>query len=296
MHSLIFYFSYLSFPFLLFLIYILVKKRKSLKSKFKLLTTIFLILITLSFIYARFIERNLITTKTTDIEVGFNAKIVVISDIHLGVYKDDKFLEKVVEKINEIENVDAVLIPGDFTYYPPENLQNLEELFYPLKDLKVPTYGILGNHDDERPGPPIQEELKKALENNNVIFLENTSDILKNKNIKILGLGDNFAEKDDVTQINNFSKSDNLIVMTHNPDTTLNYTNSIPDLTITGHTHGGQIRLPYFYKKAIPCDGDFDRNLTETNHGKLFISTGIGEVGLPMRLGVPPVIDVLELK
>lgn len=294
MHNLIFYFSYLSFPFLILLILILLKRKKLVKkSKVFLITIIFLFILTISFIYSRFIERNIITTNTTEIEVGFPAKIVVISDIHLGVYKDADFLKRVVEEINKIENVDAVLIPGDLTYYPNKNLENL---FYPLKDLKVPVYGILGNHDDERPGPPIQEELKQVLKNNNVIFLENTSAILKEKNVKILGLGDNFAKKDDITQINNFSKNDNLIVMTHNPDTTLNYSNSIPDLTISGHTHGGQIRLPYFYKKAIPCDGDFDRELSENNFGKLFISTGIGEVGLPMRLGIPPVINVLELR
>ncbi len=294
MHSLIFYFSHLSFPFLILLIIISIKRKRSVKkSKRSLIVIIFLFLLTLSFIYSRFIERNIIKTETTEIEVGFNAKIVVISDIHLGVYKNDKFLKRVVEKINKIENVDAVLIPGDFTYYPNENLENL---FYPLKDLKVPVYGILGNHDDEKPGPPIQEELKKALENNNVIFLDNESSVLKEKNINILGLGDNWAREDDITQINNFSESDNLIVITHNPDTTLNYKNSIPDLTISGHTHGGQIRLPYFYKKAIPCDGNFDRGLSENIFGKLFISTGIGEVGLPMRLGVPPVIDVLELR
>ncbi len=294
MHSLIFYFSYLSFPFLILLIIISIKRKRSVKkSKIFLIAIIFLFLLTLSFIYSRFIERNIIKTETTKIKVGFSAKIIVISDIHLGAYKDADFLKRVVEKINKIENVDAVLIPGDFTYYPNKNL---EKLFYPLKDLKVPTYGILGNHDDERPGPPIQEELKRALKNNNVVFLENTSEILENKNIKILGLGDNWAKKDDITQINNFSKKDNLIVMTHNPDTTLNYTNSVPDLTISGHTHGGQIRLPYFYKKVIPCDGDFDRGLSENIFGKLFISTGIGEVGLPMRLGVPPVIEVLELR
>lgn len=138
--------------------------------------------------------------------------------------------------------------------------------------------------------------MKIALEKNNVIFLNNTSDTLKEKNIKILGLGDNFADNDDIYQINNFSEKDNLIVLTHNPDTTVKYKNSIPDLTVTGHTHGGQIRLPYFYKKAIPCEYDFDRGLHENEFGKLFISTGIGEVGLPIRLGVPPVIDVLKLK
>ncbi|MEA1963050.1 MAG: metallophosphoesterase [Patescibacteria group bacterium] len=249
-------------------------------------------LITSLFIYARFIERNIILTKTTKIETGFSSKLIVAADFHLGVYKDINFLKRIVKKINKIKNADAVLIPGDFTYYAPEDL---ETLFSPLKDIKFPTYAILGNHDSEQPGPPIQAELQKALENNGVIFLHNSSEIIKNKNIKILGLGDKSAGEDDLSKINEFKKSDNLIVITHNPDTALEYKNSIPDITISGHTHGGQIRIPFLYKYAIPCSGDFDQGLYETNYGKIFVTAGLGEVGLPMRLGIPPTIEVLKL-
>ena len=292
----------------MFLVFFIFKKGKKLyKNKILFFITILLLLITSSFIYARFIERNLILTKTTKIKTGFSAKLIVIADLHLGVYKDINFLKRVVKKINKIENADAVLIPGDFTYYSPENLK---ALFSPLKDIKFPIYAILGNHDSEQPGPPIQAKLQYALENNGVIFLHNSSSTIKNtkcaprafpaghplgKNIKILGLGDKDADQDDVSKINEFKKSDNLIVIAHNPDTALEYENSIPDLTISGHTHGGQIRIPFWYKRVIPCDGDFDQGLYETNYGKIFVTAGLGETGLPMRLGVPPTIEVLEL-
>ena len=317
MQNFIFYSSYLAIPFFIFLVLFIFKKKKNLYKNKKLFLIIILIfLANLLFIYSRFIERNIILTKTTKIETGFSAKLIVIADLHLGVYKDIDFLKKVVKKINKIKNADAVLIPGDFTYYPPKNL---ETLFSPLKNIKFPVYAILGNHDSEQPGPPIQVKLQKALENNGVIFLHNSSSAIKNtkytprvprrkcpwgafpaghplgKNIKILGLGDKWAGQDDISKINEFKKSDNLIVMTHNPDTALEYENSIPDLTISGHTHGGQIRLPYLYKQAIPCDGDFDQGLYKTNYGKVFVTAGLGETGLPMRLGVPPTIEVLEL-
>lgn len=312
MHNFIFYSSYLIFPFLLFLIFQLYKARgKFLKNKISSIILILFFIISLLFVYARFIERNLIFIQATDVNVGFNAKLVVISDIHLGIYKDASFLERVVNKINEIKDVDAVLVAGDFTYYPPNNL---EKLFYPLKDIKVPIYAVLGNHDSEKPGPPIQKELQKTLENNNVIFLHNSSSIIRNKNIKILGLGDNWANEDDVSKIDNFSKDDNLIILTHNPDTTLKYNNSIPDITIAGHTHGGQIRIPFLYKNMIPSIYDFDQGLyklipqhisiqstkniifTQNHYGKVFVTAGIGEIGLPMRLGIPPTIEVLELR
>ena len=83
--------------------------------------------------------------------------------------------------------------------------------------------------------------------------------------------------------------------MAHNPDTALEYENSIPDITICGHTHGGQIRIPFLYKQTIPCEGNFDQGLYETKYGKVFVTAGLGEVGLPMRLGIPPTIEILEL-
>lgn len=294
LHLFILYASYLSIPFLFFLVFLMIKRTKKItKSKIELIAFIILMLLTLSFIYARFIEPNIILTRTTQIETGFQAKIVVIADMHIGVYKDIAFLQRVANKINEISDVDAVLIAGDLTYYSPEDTEGLTEMFSPLKDIKVPTYAVLGNHDEEMPGPPIQKELILALKGNNISYLENTS--AKTAKFTVLGLGDKDANKDDISKINDFSDKDNLIVLTHNPDTTLRYTNSIPDLTISGHTHGGQNRIPFLYKKLIPCNGDFDEGLYNTKTGKLFITGGLGEVGLPMRLGIPPTIEILEL-
>lgn len=292
MHNLIFYGSYLSFPFLAFLIFIFLKYRKQIfGNKLFLLAFIFFTFLSLIFIYSRFIERKMILIKETEIEVGFSAKIVVISDIHLGVYKNVDFLHRVVDKINTIENIDAVLIPGDFVYYSGPDL---DLLFSPLKDIKVPVYAVLGNHDSEHPGPPIQEELVSALRNNGVHYLDNQNEVIEGLGITVLGLSDKWADADDILKIDEFSEEDNLIVITHNPDTVLKYTNSIPDITITGHTHAGQIRLPFIYKYAIPCEGDFDIGLYEKNFGKVFVSPGLGETALPMRLGIPPRIDLLK--
>ncbi|MFT7088061.1 MAG: putative MPP superfamily phosphohydrolase [Rickettsiales bacterium] len=287
--SIFFYASYLSIQILVVLIFLAIVKRRALCGN-KILMAVYALSIsaTLLFIYSRFIERNLITQQVTRINTGFEAKIIVISDIHLGVYKDTNFLKSVVKKINKIKNADAVLIAGDFTYHSGKNL---ESLFYPLKDIKFPVYAVLGNHDSDK---TLQKELQATLENNNVVFLHNSSFPLK-ENITILGLGDKWTNEDMVSKIDQFKESDDLIVLTHNPDTVLKYKNNIADLTIAGHTHGGQIRIPFLYKLIIPCEGDFDQGLYSINQNQVFVTSGVGEVGLPMRLGVPPVIDVLEL-
>ncbi|MEK7203294.1 MAG: metallophosphoesterase [Patescibacteria group bacterium] len=246
---------------------------------------------TIFFIYARFIERNIIVTQNIKIKTGFFAKVIVIADTHLGVYKDRNFLKKVVNKINEQKNIDAVLIPGDLVDYP---YGDLATLFSPLKNLRAPVYAVLGNHDSEKSEPFVQKQLQEALETNGIIFLNNTYSVIPNKNIIILGLGDNFTNQDDVAKIEEYNTQDNLIVLAHNPDTTLKYKNSIPDITISGHTHGGQIRIPFLYKFFIPCEGNFDQGLYNTLTGKIFVTSGLGEIGLPLRFGIPPAIDILE--
>jgi len=295
MYKFILYSSYLSFPFILLIFFLIFRKRDE-KIKRKISIPFLIILLTgaLIFVYSRFIERNIILENTTKIKTGFSLKLAVISDIHLGVYKDQHFLKRVVEKINNIKNLDAVLIPGDFTYYPETNLK---ELFAPLKDLKTPVYAVLGNHDVGHPGPDIEDELERVLKSFNVIFLDNTEATIKSKkgDVKILGLGDNWDRNDDISKIDKFTTGDNLIIITHNPDTFAKYNKEIADLTVSGHTHGGQVRIPFLYKRMIPCKNDYDRGLYKEKNGKLFVTSGVGEVGLPIRLFNPPVIDVLEM-
>jgi predicted MPP superfamily phosphohydrolase len=68
------------------------------------------------------------------------------------------------------------------------------------------------------------------------------------------------------------------------------------DLTLVGHTHCGQIRIPWLYRAVIPTEGPFDGGWSETPAGELFITCGLGEVGLPMRFRTPPVVEVIEVR
>lgn len=274
----IYYGSWLVFPLLLWFI----KKR-------------WIILITLSllFIYARFIEPKLLFVDHYKIETGFKAKYALISDIHLGIYNDASVLESIVEKIDQLD-VDAVLIAGDFTYEP--QFDELQLLFAALKNLKVPVFAVLGNHDCESPGPKIRKKLEKVLTSLGVKVITNRAEVFNG--VTILGLGSRWAGEDKVELLDGYRKEDKLLVLTHNPDTVLDFKpDQYPDLTLTGHTHGGQVRIPWLYKKVIPVSGTvlWDRGLYNYKDHQVFVSSGIGEIGLPLRFLIPPVIDVLEL-
>lgn len=292
------YSSYLVFPLMIFFLWKTFTNALE-HDGMKKLTTFAMVLCIIAsslFVYARYIERYIVIIQERFVEVGFKGKIIVFADPHLGVYKSNSILKDTVNKINQQGDIDAVLIPGDFTFYPKDS-QNLEDLFSPLNDINYPVYAVLGNHDSEQPGPPLQKELEIALEKNGVIFLHNEFEKIPNTQITILGLGDHWAQEDDISKINQFTQDDNVIVLTHNPDTTSQYKNAIADLTVCGHTHGGQIRIPFLYKKVIPTKGDFDRGIYNLeDNKKLFITSGIGETGLPLRFLNPPVLDVLNLK
>jgi predicted MPP superfamily phosphohydrolase len=138
--------------------------------------------------------------------------------------------------------------------------------------------------------------LEKVLDELGVHIITNKA--IEFNGITILGLGSLWARDDKIQLLDNYIKEDNLVVLTHNPDTTLDYMpNHYPDLTLAGHTHGGQVRIPYLYKKIIPVRGDvpWDQGLYTFEDEKVFVTSGIGEIGLPLRFLIPPTIDILEL-
>lgn len=274
----IYYGSWLVFPIL----YWFVKKR------WRVMTALALL-----FIYARFIEPQLLFVNHYKIETGFKAKYALIADIHLGIYNDESLLERTVEKINR-EEVDAVLVAGDFTYEP--QFSELKILFASLGKIKVPIYAVLGNHDCERPGPDIRDELEEVLTTLGVHVISNKA--VELNGVTIVGLGSLWARDNDMRLLDTYTKEDDLVVLTHNPDTVLDYLpNQYPDLTLAGHTHGGQVRIPYLYQKVIPVRGDvlWDQGLYDFRDAKVFVTSGIGEIGLPLRFLIPPVVDIIEL-
>ncbi len=279
----IYYGSFLVFPFLGALYYY----RHELPSGI----AIGLAILAVIFIWSRFIETQIIVTKETPIKAKFATTIALIADTHLGVYKQANFLKRVVQKINK-QNVDYVFIAGDFTHEPHHH--ELDKLFSTLKTLNKPVYAVLGNHDVQNSARFIRGSLEAVLKENNVRILNN--EIVSLNNFTLVGLGDTWGHEDDITILKTVATTKNIVVLSHNPDVTLKYTERIVDFTLVGHTHGGQIRIPFLYRKMIPTEGKFDRGLTHEPFTKLFITAGLGETGLPMRLFNPPTIDILRFE
>ncbi|AWV07260.1 metallophosphoesterase [Marilutibacter maris] len=252
----------------------------------------------LVFVWARFVEPQLLVVRETTLAgTGARTSLALVSDIHLGVYKRRDYLESVVGRLNALP-VDAVLIAGDLTYEPDG--ASLREMFAPLAAVRVPVYAVLGNHDQQAPGQDIDAELRAALAAHGVEVIEGR--ILPGPGgTRLAGLGDRWAGKDDPDFLKAAPATDRpTLVLAHNPDSAVELAPGDAALVLAGHTHGGQIRIPWLYPRVIPSAYGFDRGerLFETPQGtvRTFVTAGVGEVGLPMRLFNPPVIDVLHLR
>ena len=241
----------------------------------------------------------MIHIQESRIDVWFEKNIVLISDLHLGVYKSSAYLQRVINKINNLNNIDAILIAGDFTYEPVEiDKKSLTELFAPLSQSIYPVYAVLGNHDVQIPWPDLRSDLISALNINDVTFLNN--DVVRLDQTYLIWLWPHLSGEDKIEILQQYSANDDIIVLTHNPDTIIWYTKQdIADITLVWHTHCGQIRferLPALYKRAIPTVGDFDCGIYNDLYTQLYISPWLWEVVLPMRFLNPPTIDILRLR
>jgi predicted MPP superfamily phosphohydrolase len=105
--------------------------------------------------------------------------------------------------------------------------------------------------------------LAKALSQHNVRLLENH--IIAFDDFYLAGLGDFHGQEDDVTILDNCDPQKPKIVIAHNPDTALKYGDRIVDLTLSGHTHAGQVRIPGLlgmaYRHILKLVGPFDDGL-----------------------------------
>lgn len=242
------------------------------------------------FAYAHFIEPRWITQRHTVLKLGFSARIALISDYHLGLFKGPDFLQRVVDELNTLE-VDAVLIAGDHLSWPHRPLVDLLE---PLKRLKHPAFSVPGNHDDKAGETPQARDLRLALLAVGVTPVEHTHAALPR--FTVVGLGDRWAAKDGREPLLAAPRDKPIVALFHNPDTAMTLHPEDAVLALAGHTHGGQLRIPGVFRRLIPTQHPFDRGLHTFTPVPTYVSSGVGESGVPFRLFNPPVIDVLVIE
>lgn len=247
---------------------------------------------------------------------GLTLRVAVLADFHVGEpFMPLDRIAEIVDATNALKP-DLILMLGDYPGGPSVTYRKipLTEFARVVAPLKAPlgTYAILGNHDwwdDEeaqtRLSGPIQA--RRVLEQVGIPVMENDAlRLVKDgKPFWLAGVADQIPfliqglddiHLDDLpATLAKVTDAAPVLLMIHEPDLFLDVPERV-SLTLAGHTHGGQVRL-FGYSPAIrPMDGtDLSYGHVVRRGKHMIVSGGFGVSRLPVRLGVPPEIVLLEL-
>jgi uncharacterized protein len=243
-----------------------------------------------SAVYGRFVEPERIVISESSLQVGAPLRVALISDLHIGLFQGRERTAQIVTTLNALD-VDVVLVAGDWTYEPT---MPLRELLAPLVASRHRILSVPGNHDEEMPGPPLAAELRAALVEHGVEPIE--GQVITVKGVRFVGIGDRWARKDFVPTL--ADQSTPLVALTHNPDSVDRLRDTPIRTLLAGHTHGGQINLPIITDWVLQSATrqGFKKGLYQRGAQQVFVTSGLGMVGLPLRLFQPPVIDVITFR
>lgn len=247
-------------------------------------------------IWAFLIEPYLLSVRRY--RLGFSdfkgLKIVFASDWHIAPWENWR-LKRIVRKINA-QKPDIIILGGDYVRgHKHASSMKMEKIAAALGELKAKygVFAVLGNHDWYMDGNKMRRELEKA----GITVLENENIHLKidGKDLFIAGLADDKTRSPDF--IRALAKTDmkKTLLVSHTPDIFDLIPQEIP-LTLSGHTHGGQVAVPFYGPLLVPSK--FGRRFAGGEYHeegrRIIVSRGLGTSILPVRFNCLPEILVLE--
>ncbi|WP_252235891.1 metallophosphoesterase [Clostridium sp. ZS1] len=259
------------------------------------------------FAYSIYVEPNLLSVKNIEINNSSNIKnedtikISQISDIHLGEYYTIDKLEKLVNKVNS-QNADIIVFTGDL-FDNVSKFEDTSKVAPILKKLnaKIGKYAIYGNHDY---GGGAKNIYKNVMEDSGFKILVNDQANVKldsGKTISILGLDDALLGNPDVEKTaRNIKESNYNLLLLHEPDLSDKFVSYNIDLILAGHSHGGQVKIPFLGEIVTPPlaekykDGLY--NLNTQRNTQLYVNSGIGNTKMPFRFMNVPEVSIFEIK
>jgi uncharacterized protein len=251
--------------------------------------------------YPVLIERYIVLVNTYQIPVpnlppAFNGfRIVHLTDFHYGFLVQQSFIQSIIDRTNRIGR-DVIVCTGDFVH-KKQTTHEIDSVWPLLSKLNARhgVYSVLGNHDHWADAERSRYWLNQAGQD----LHHKTVQITRNgERLWIAGAGDFIEDHKSLDDLlDPIPKSDCRIVLAHNPDTADSEYSSRTDLIISGHTHGGQVNIPFIGAPILPVKNkNYSSGLKYSPRGSgVFISRGIGWAILPVRFNCLPEIAVLEL-
>jgi predicted MPP superfamily phosphohydrolase len=250
-----------------------------------------------AFLYGRLIEAQWIEVTTTQIRVSpavlgrERVRIVHLSDLHLS--RIGRLERRMIELVNEAQP-DLIVITGDFCGNPDSS----EAVHDVLRQLhaRYGTFGVTGNNDWK------QVITRESLEECGVRLLQDETAAIEMNGRRLRLAGQNVRSKAPLRDILGAGGSDVYTVYLHHfPDVADELSRLAPgqrvDLFLCGHTHGGQVCLPFW--GAVVTESKFhkrfERGLYQVHGIPMYVNRGIGVTGVPIRILARPEVAMIEL-
>ena len=264
------------------------------------------------FMNSRNLELLKVNVNLKNLPSAFHGmRIGQITDIHAGPLVPRELIKKGVDLIMS-KQPDMIFLTGDFvsgatkilwTTYGGFKQKHFDYCMKELGRLKAPmgVFAVLGNHDFWS-GPEVAAKIVSGLQGIGVRVLQNECKLIKKEeqNLYLLGVDDYWEDSYSLTKaLHGIPEDVCRILLSHNPDINqdIEFLKARIDLIISGHTHGGQIVVPFFGAPYLPSPfgQKYRAGLVKDGERKTYVSRGLGLFFVPVRLNCPPDVSLLIL-
>jgi hypothetical protein len=239
------------------------------------------------------LERHAVEVVRVKIHLGLPKSLTaaVLSDIHFDPLYETDYLEAVVDRTNQL-SPDLILYTGDFFSRSAERLGDLLAVLRKAEP-HLGRFAVLGNHDHKAGADPVS-----------AAFARWDIPILRNRSVplpgcdgwQLTGLESYWSGSPNLTPITESPRDSRHIVLAHEPDSFDLHTDARIALQLSGHTHGGQVRVPLLGAICLPKWGKkYQAGLYTDGDRQLYVNRGIGTVDEHLRWNCRPVITLLTL-
>jgi uncharacterized protein len=243
-------------------------------------------------------EANTLSLEKIEIELkrlpkkldGF--RLVHLSDIHHSPFTSLEHIERAVKVANRLKP-DMFVLTGDYVSHEPEYIEPVAEVLGRL-EAEYGTHACLGNHDHWTDADLVTDSFRRARIN--MMINEGFRLTARDVSFWLSGVDDYMVGKTDLRSALHGSFPDEMkLLLAHNPVIVRQAARFGVDLVLSGHTHGGQVKLRDEDKRILP-QRRLKNGLHRRKETQIYITRGIGTVVLPIRYQCPPEISLIELR
>ncbi len=221
-------------------------------------------------------------------------RIGQLSDVHCGPNVPERKVSSWVSRLNALD-LDLVTVTGDLITHGSSHVEAVARALGGLR-AKDGAFACMGNHDYFTDG----EHLARELERRGLIVLRNRGVVLERGKARlyVAGVDDTWTSRDDLGRaLAKRPEGVPTVLLAHDPDLFPQARERDVELTLSGHTHGGQLAVPGVRRLSLArFITRWTAGLYRQGRSWLYVNRGAGTTGPPARLGAPPELAVITLR